>query len=198
MWLCSVVIVFCNSESNMFVISKIFLAYPESTWCILFGILAYCLQNMILLSVVCTSLKCRLYQHNAYYWLFLTWLHFLLTVSCPELWSSFWLLFQTGIYKTVWACDLSWGDPVTSIRLMGCWNPGTNSSCSLTSLQRNSRMLLRSTFRPSACREYGVSPAPFTWISQRSPFLLTTSPRYLHDKFTTQAATCNSETSNAL
>jgi len=47
----------------------------------------------------------------------------------------------------------------------------------LTSLQRNSRMLERSTFRPSAEREYGVLPAPFNWTSHLSFLLFTTSPR---------------------
>jgi len=37
-----------------------------------------------------------------------------------------------------------------------------------TSLQRNSRMLDRSTFLPSAVREYGVLPAPFSWTSHLS------------------------------
>ena len=48
-----------------------------------------------------------------------------------------------------------------------------------TSLQRNSRIELLSTFLPSACREYGVFPEPFSCISHLSPFLFTTSPMYL-------------------
>ena len=51
----------------------------------------------------------------------------------------------------------------------------------LTSEQRNSLILERRTFLPSADREYGVSPAPLNWSSHLSPFLFTISPKYLEE-----------------
>ena len=52
------------------------------------------------------------------------------------------------------------GDPVMhSARVVGTPRP-----C-MASLHRNSRMLERSTARPSPMREYGVRPAPLSWIS---------------------------------
>jgi hypothetical protein len=46
----------------------------------------------------------------------------------------------------------------------------------MASLAMNSRMLLRTTARPSARRLYGVLPAPLSCSSQRCPAALTTSP----------------------
>jgi hypothetical protein len=46
----------------------------------------------------------------------------------------------------------------------------------MASLHKNSRKDERKTARPSARREYGVGPAPFSWTSQR-PDGPTTSPR---------------------
>ena len=52
----------------------------------------------------------------------------------------------------------------------------------LTSLHKNSLILERRTFLPSACLEKGVRPAPLSCNSHLSPFLLTISPKYLQVK----------------
>mmetsp|Transcript_13105 Transcript_13105/g.30909 ORF Transcript_13105/g.30909 Transcript_13105/m.30909 type:complete len:208 (-) Transcript_13105:414-1037(-) len=49
----------------------------------------------------------------------------------------------------------------------------------IASEQRNSRIDERSTLRPSAVREKGVSPAPLSCSSHRSPSPLTSSPIYI-------------------
>ena len=56
-------------------------------------------------------------------------------------------------------------------RVAGAW-PRTRWC--IASLARNSRTLERSTLRPSAVREKGVRPAPFSCTSQRTPAEFTT------------------------
>ena len=67
--------------------------------------------------------------------------------------------------------------------LVSSWGNGDRSQRSsvealtrlcMASEARNSRTLLRRTLRPSAVREKGVSPAPFSCISQRAPAAFTT------------------------
>ena len=52
----------------------------------------------------------------------------------------------------------------------------------MASLHKNSLMLERNTFLPSAVLENGVNPDPLSCISHLSLDLFTTSPKYLAHK----------------
>ncbi len=65
------------------------------------------------------------------------------------------------------------------LQLKLCRCPTLTPSACMASLATYSLTLDRSTARPSARLLYGVRPAPLSCSSQRSPLLLTTSPRLI-------------------